>query len=426
MTGQISPRLMVLVLGVHRSGTSVLTSAMVAMGFQGGGFTDFVSAENPEGFHEHPDFRAFNDRLLAAFGASWDNWGLHAGTVAARLPELGAWLTEAAALLQTRFTGQAPAVLKDPRIGVLLPFWRQAVAMAGFRLGLVLMVRDPAEVAQSQVSRARSEPAFYAALSEPAAMAALWAVTMQGILRYLPDEGALVLRHRDLMHNPLPGLRAIAEAFLPATSDATLQAAIAAAIRPALYRERAPGGHLPSPGWPQLAQGLFDALWTGAPSPFQLTSVEAERRLLAVPGLANQIETLESVRASIAGSRRVIDQIAHLQRGLKVIEAALRRGKDPALLGELDTALGALPDTDSAEILLLRATIAQRLGRLDDALALLRRLTVAQPDHKRGWLVLLALLGRLGQDRDAAVLRAQLQVRFPGALSADPKSRVQT
>lgn len=85
------PPLLTLILGVHRSGTSLLTRGLIAAGAQAGDFTDIQDPDNPEGYAEHPAVRRFNDRLLAHLGAAWDNWGFQASTVDFDAPALAPW-----------------------------------------------------------------------------------------------------------------------------------------------------------------------------------------------------------------------------------------------------------------------------------------------------------------------------------------------
>src|SRR5262249_42295959 len=60
---------------------------------------------------------------------------------------------EAKNVLQASF-GEAPAiVLKDARIGLLLPLWRRALENAGYQPHQVLTYRNPLEVARSLLAR---------------------------------------------------------------------------------------------------------------------------------------------------------------------------------------------------------------------------------------------------------------------------------
>jgi hypothetical protein len=65
----------VLVLGMHRSGTSALAGALEAMGFDLGPEDDVMPADigNPEGYFELLSVVRANDDLLARFGGRWDS-----------------------------------------------------------------------------------------------------------------------------------------------------------------------------------------------------------------------------------------------------------------------------------------------------------------------------------------------------------------
>ena len=400
-------RVLVLVLGVHRSGTSVLTSALAAMGCATGDFPQKATDENPDGYFEHPAFRAFNDRLLKHLGGSWDNWGFHAGLVAEALPGLSGWLDEAAALLTETFSGPGPFVLKDPRLCTLLPFWRVAVARADLRPACVIMLRDPQEVADSQTRRAPGAPVFYALLTEPEPMAALWAVTMHGLLQHLPPDGGYVVAHADLIADPGPTLTALAAhlGLDPATA--------AARIKPALHRNRA--AVLETGGWFDAAQALFAAL-----RPFGnrvLAAGDAAR--LAPASLTARLADLSATRASLRSARLTLDAetspVEPLRATLRAVEAALRRQKAPALLRDMDSSLADLPVEVIPDTLLLRAGLAQRLGQPDAAEALLRQALTLHPGHLRTWRLLIAHLRRERREAEAADLLTEARARFPNA-----------
>ena len=68
----MAPR-MILCLGPHRSGTSMVAAALQSLGAELAIAQDRVSDENPRGFFEQPEIVAFNDALLSVLGASWDS-----------------------------------------------------------------------------------------------------------------------------------------------------------------------------------------------------------------------------------------------------------------------------------------------------------------------------------------------------------------
>ena len=135
----------ILVLGMHRAGTSAITRVLRAGGFACGDEEGLVGPrpENPAGFLERRDFVGLNDRLLASLGWTWD------GPAAEPLrppPARAALVHEARTLVARDLAPWSPWVLKDPRISLLLPWWRQVLLD---RFIAVVPVRPPAEVAWS-------------------------------------------------------------------------------------------------------------------------------------------------------------------------------------------------------------------------------------------------------------------------------------
>jgi hypothetical protein len=100
-----------------------------------------------------------HDALLAAAGSTWfdtrpfDPAALPPGALASRIAGM-------AAALRGSY-GTAPHfVLKDPRCCRFLPLLRGVLAGLGCRIGVVLALRDPTEVAASLAARNRLSPAY--------------------------------------------------------------------------------------------------------------------------------------------------------------------------------------------------------------------------------------------------------------------------
>ena len=143
----------ILILGMHRSGTSALTKALGLLGGQLPAETMPPAADNPRGYWESPALARFNNQLLRSAGTSWND--------DAAVP--AAWFADSARaadrdiasrLLSEAFPGDDTFVCKDPRICRLLPFWRAVLEAAGIEPDPVLMLRDPGEVARSLAARA--------------------------------------------------------------------------------------------------------------------------------------------------------------------------------------------------------------------------------------------------------------------------------
>ena len=66
----MKPRLIV-VLGMHRSGTSLITRSLAAIGANFGNNLIPPQPDNDKGFWEDSDIIAFNDELLNSCGMTW-------------------------------------------------------------------------------------------------------------------------------------------------------------------------------------------------------------------------------------------------------------------------------------------------------------------------------------------------------------------
>jgi hypothetical protein len=151
-------RTAILVLGMHRSGTSAVTRVLNLLGADLPGDLLPTAPDNPRGFWESRDLVAIHDELLAAAGSSWDDWsriepGALPGATAARLrARLLAFLAE-------HFDASRLFVLKDPRMCRLVPFWRGVLQEFHADVRVVIPVRNPVEVAASLADRNGFSPA---------------------------------------------------------------------------------------------------------------------------------------------------------------------------------------------------------------------------------------------------------------------------
>lgn len=143
------PAAQVLVLGVHRSGTSLLTETAVRLGLHPGEPADLGEGDrwNERGYWEHRGIRSVNEELLEACG---DEWFGAAAFDPARLPLPDTTpLLERARSLVATLDARSPWVAKDPRLCVLLPFWLPLLSSPAFLFSL----RAPLSVARSLRAR---------------------------------------------------------------------------------------------------------------------------------------------------------------------------------------------------------------------------------------------------------------------------------
>jgi hypothetical protein len=148
----------VVVLGMHRSGTSAVTRILNLLGADLGPEEDLLSEyDNPAGHWESKALVACNDRILAAFGRSWDfpPWTAPGWEYTERASRLIPELTETFRHVYRT----SPWVWKDPRTCLTLPLWRRVL---GTDATVVLVSRDPGAVVRS-IKRRDGIPSLYAA-----------------------------------------------------------------------------------------------------------------------------------------------------------------------------------------------------------------------------------------------------------------------
>lgn len=157
------------VLGVHRSGTSVLTETAVRLGLYGGEPEDLDAGDqwNERGYWEHRSVRALDEEILALADTEWFCAPAFDPT---ELPadRLNALNSKAAAILAA-LDARAPWVVKDPRLCVLLAFWLPLLPAPAFLFSL----RGPLSVARSIRARDRFPLAVGVALWEVQLLAAI-------------------------------------------------------------------------------------------------------------------------------------------------------------------------------------------------------------------------------------------------------------
>jgi hypothetical protein len=134
-----------LVLGMHRGGTSLVSGLLVRLGVEAPRTLMPPDESNLLGYWESERIVECHERLLRAAGTSWDGWT----PVDASLPDTAPFVDELAGLVAAEFGAAPVLVVKDPRMCRLVPFWIRASDAAGIAARAVLVVREPADVARS-------------------------------------------------------------------------------------------------------------------------------------------------------------------------------------------------------------------------------------------------------------------------------------
>jgi hypothetical protein len=141
----------IIVLGMHRSGTSLLAEAVHRWGAYAGYGKDLLEAgkSNARGFWEFEPLVSFNKLLLTSLDSDWCLPPPQEAEPMLVRRAAEAWFRTRAAYLISRMQAAGkPWFWKDPRLCILLPFWKQFLNPV-----YVVTVRRPSETALSLYKR---------------------------------------------------------------------------------------------------------------------------------------------------------------------------------------------------------------------------------------------------------------------------------
>lgn len=304
----------VCVTGMHRSGTSFIAGALRFLGVSLGDPARLLppGPDNPVGYFEVESLMHLDDELLAHLGGAWDQPPvLDAGWE--RDATLDPFRVRASEILDETFGPEAerPPVIawKDPRLSLLLPFWRTVHPIAT----TIVVVRDPVEVVASLGVRKYAVDAAQAS--------SLW-------LRYVcaaaaNDPGHLLVRHTDIFDD-LPGTIARLARHLELPEPAAdVEAAVRGHLNADLRHQRA---EVVAPDLENPLLDLARAIWNGG-----------EVRLDFVPELVGDLiasgwlrppldgELLARARADVVAARETLrktnGRVARLEAQLAARDA---------------------------------------------------------------------------------------------------------
>ncbi len=152
MNGASAGRVCVLVLGMHRSGTSALSRTLNLLGCDLPKILVSAAASNEQGHWESLRVCHLNDALLDSAGTNWHDFEA-VNPDWFRSPKAGEYRQRAIETLKEEFGPSWFFVLKDPRINRIAGWWAETIEAAGVRPAILTTLRHPLEVADSLKKR---------------------------------------------------------------------------------------------------------------------------------------------------------------------------------------------------------------------------------------------------------------------------------
>jgi hypothetical protein len=181
--------MVVVIAGMHRSGTSMIARLLNLCGVYLGEEKDLIPAakDNLEGFWENAKFQDVNEEILSSFGGSWDI-----------PPSLVDGWEESRRLLDIRkrtediigeFSHYPVWGWKDPRNSLTLPYWKTIIP----DLKVIVCLRNPYDVFRSLTRRGYASSAF---------SYNLWLKYYQELFAAVPPGAGIVTHFESYFHDP--------------------------------------------------------------------------------------------------------------------------------------------------------------------------------------------------------------------------------
>ncbi len=144
----VAEKRVVVVLGMHHSGTSVIARSLMVFNVYLGDDLMPSQPDHPTGFWEDNQITATNDRILVAHGFSWRKPGFDC----ARLKKHSTYqqtIRHIAQHVHRRFAHAPLWGFKDPRTCRLIPLWKDVFRLLKVQASYIIVVRHPRSVAES-------------------------------------------------------------------------------------------------------------------------------------------------------------------------------------------------------------------------------------------------------------------------------------
>ena len=147
---------MVIVLGMHRSGTSVITHILSKAGFFVGEKSELMQGNqwNRKGYFERWSVLKANDLILSLCNGTW-----YAPPEEADIVRIG--IDPKIESLLYHYRGYGRAAVKDPRMCLTFPVWRKAL---GKKVRIVHITREPEAIAASLLKRNGTKVSCYSGI----------------------------------------------------------------------------------------------------------------------------------------------------------------------------------------------------------------------------------------------------------------------
>jgi hypothetical protein len=200
----------IVVIGVHRSGTSALTKGLETMGASLGHDLIAPNIFNEKGYWEDSDFHKLNLEMLDSFEDRLRRILVLTEEETTLLCQKG-YLAQASELVRRKIAKYPLLGIKDPRFSLLLPFWKKVFQECGVQVSFVIALRHPLNVAacQEQFKNQHREKSLW-----------IWISYLLSCLEHSEGHERNIIDYDELLKNPKHQMERAAKTFnLPLHPD---------------------------------------------------------------------------------------------------------------------------------------------------------------------------------------------------------------
>lgn len=191
-----------IILGMHRSGTSAMAGALTKCGLYLGNNLMPGNYFNPKGFFEDLNIVSIHEKILKRLNLSWD----HVGDIEPKDRKRIStdYKERLISYLRKEFTNHPLFGFKDPRTSRVLFLWKEALKDISYKPYFLIMVREPGEVCRSLDTRNGFDPLL---------TLTLWAKEYLCSEKETRGLNRLYIPYKSLIKNPVQTIRKIDKTF---------------------------------------------------------------------------------------------------------------------------------------------------------------------------------------------------------------------
>jgi hypothetical protein len=193
---------LIVVLGMHRSGTSVITKSLELLGVGLGSDLHPAGLDNPKGFWEDKECISINENLLHHLGSAYDRLDFAWREIVFDETVTKLKLKAVQLILLRLSENNNIWGFKDPRTCRLMAFWKEVFREVDCDVSYIIQIRNPASVAASLETRngIDKRKSYY-----------LWLQHVLPSLLFTQNSSRIVVDYDDFLVSPYSQLTRISE-----------------------------------------------------------------------------------------------------------------------------------------------------------------------------------------------------------------------